>query len=140
MPFNAVIEGTYHDEWNRLNYKIAELQIPEGTQVINDGTYRYVNFESKPDEKSKGGLETMVDSLGFLPGIVLPFRGGTFPQVLERPRAVVLRDFRVFVDEGMLKDQKYVSVLPNILMNAGRIFNDEGTAKNYEKILTAQRT
>mgnify|MGYP001573208769 CR=1 FL=1 len=139
MPFNAVIEGTYHDEWMRLNYKIAELQIPEGTQGINDGNFRYVNFEKRP-ERPESGLETKVESLDFLGGIVLPFQGGAFPQILERPRAVVLRDFRVFVEQGMLEDQRYVTMLPNIIMNAGRLFNDERIAKIYEQVLTAQRT
>ena len=134
MPFNAVIEGTYHADWSRLNYKIAELQIPEDTLIINDGQYEYINFERR-SEKPESGLETKVDSLDYLIGIVLPFRGGTFPQVLERTRAVVLRDFRVFVEEHMLEDQKYVAVLPDIIMNAGRIFNDKGTVKNYEQIL-----
>jgi len=42
--FNAVIEGAYHDLWTDLNYKIAQLEVPEEVSVLNDGTYRYLLY------------------------------------------------------------------------------------------------
>lgn len=44
MKFNAVVEGTYHDQWKTLNYRVIEIKIPEETAIINDGTFKYKLF------------------------------------------------------------------------------------------------
>jgi len=125
--FNVFIEGTYQDEWKRLNYKMAQIKVPKNTTVLNDGIYKYKlygktdNFEDiqKADEGVEN-LETKIDSLGVCKGIVLQ-HGGLLPH-LERPRAVCMRDGRLYVDEHMIKDKAYVGSIQKILKKAGEIF------------------
>jgi len=125
--FNAVIEGAYHDLWTDLNYKIAQLEVPEEVSVLNDSTYRYLlygktdDFENIKTDSNADGLERKIDFLGFCEGVVLPYMGG-IPNLLERPRAVCLRDGRIFVDEHMLTNSAYLKAIPSIVKAAGELF------------------
>lgn len=138
--FNSVIEGTYHDEWFLFHYKLANLSIPKNVSLINDGTNKYSFFGKTEDfisvdqNKKTDSLEIEVDSLSFGPGIVLPFRGG-IPNILDRPRTISLRDGRIFVDEHMIIDEKYVKAIPEILQTANKLFTDKQTNENYKKIM-----
>jgi len=107
--FNAVIEGTFHDEWTRFNYKIVQIDVPVRTSVINDVTYKYglaavartKDFQSVIETSEIAEeREVKIDSLGFCNGVVLPYRGG-IPNLLERPRTVFMRDGRIFVERHM---------------------------------------
>ena len=138
--FNAVIEGTYHDEWTTLNYKLTNLTIPENVGIIKDGTYKYDFFGKTQDFNSiargqqVGSLEIKIGSLSFGSGIVLPFRGG-IPNILERPRAISFKDGRIFIEEHMVADEKYAGTVQQILQTARRLFEDRETNENYKKIM-----
>jgi len=138
--FNAVIEGTYHDDWTQLHYKLAHIQVPEDTGVINDGMYKYhfygktTDFQSvQPINGEAKGLEAKIDLLCFSPGVVLPYSGGT-PNILERPRTVCTKDGRIFIDESMLDNEDYLGVIPSMVQNAGEIFKKKSFAKLYREV------
>jgi len=131
--FNAIIEGTYADEWRRHNLKITLLDIPKNTISLNDETYMYHLYGRTEDFKSiqRGVLEDgsserdivrkNIESLSWCPGIVLPYRGG-IPNILERPRAVFMEDGRIFVEGNMVKDGLYLESLNKLVLQAGEIF------------------
>jgi len=139
--FDAVVEGTYHDEWNKLNYKITQLEIPENTEVLNDGTYKYKlhgrteDFENVQRAHGEtGNLETKIDFLGFCEGVVLPYGGG-IPNILERPRAVCMRDGRIYVEEHMTTDESYVEAVSSVVKTAGEIFRERKFSKLYGQVI-----
>ncbi len=145
MEFNAVIEGTYHDEWSNLNYKIALLGVSEGVALLNDSIYKYKFYGITEDfQKIQkinyeiGNLETKIDFLGFCDGVALPYFGG-IPNILERPRTVCTKDGRVFIEEHMLSDKAYLETVPSIIKNVGEIFNDKELLENifelYNKLV-----
>jgi len=139
--FNVVIEGTSQDEWGRLNYKVMELEVPEKTTTVYDGSYHYVLFGRTRDFQTieritsqPESLETKTERLSSCQGVALPYHGGSFPNVLERPRTLCLNDGRVYVDKGMLKDTQYVGAVSEIIKTAGELFQDKEAAKLYRKV------
>lgn len=73
--------------------------------------------------------------LGFCDGLILP-PSGIFPNFLERPRALILRDGRIFIDDHMINDQRYVEALEKIaLENAGLIFSDPKYESLYQELV-----
>lgn len=139
-PFNAVIEGTYHDEWSTLNYKLARLQVPENAAVLNDGTYKYqlhgktADFKNLQKAAGESSLEAKIEFIGFCNGVVLPYMGG-IPCILERPRTVCMKDGRIFVDEHMSTDKLYMDAMTSIMGSAGKIFQDKKFSDLYNKVV-----
>jgi len=138
--FNAVVEGTYHDDWRNLNYKIAQIVVPEDTAVLNDGKYKYKlhgrtdDFENIQRVNGEAGdLEAKIDFLGFCEGVVLPYKGG-IPNILERPRAVCMRDGRIYVDEHMVTDESYVNAVSSVVKTAGEIFGEKKFSELYNQV------
>jgi len=138
--FNVVVEGTYHDDWINLNYKIAQIDVSEDTAVLNDGIYKYKlhgrtddfeNIQRTNDEA--GDLEAKIGFLGFCEGVVLPYSGG-IPNFLERPRAVCMRDGRIYVDEHMATDESYVNAISLVVKTAGEIFREKKFSKLYDQV------
>ena len=130
--FNAVIEGSFQEGWKTLHYKIAELQIPTDTNLLNDGQYQYRLFGRTEDFQTiiqfsgKGNiLETRLESLSYCNGIILPIESSVLEYDLERPRAVCMRDGRIFVDNDMLDDKLYLDAFQKIVKNCGEIFQSE---------------
>lgn len=114
LKFNAVIEGTNQDEWSSLQYATRKMRIPSNTTVINDENYQFClygrtsDFQTvEPLEKSIETLETKINPLVF---------------ALERPRAICMRDGRVYVDKTMTKDEAYIRALDKIVQTAKEIF------------------
>ncbi|MBI2110464.1 hypothetical protein HYT51_01665 [Candidatus Woesearchaeota archaeon] len=137
--FNAVVEGTYHDEWRNLNYKLTQIEVPEDTAVLNDGIYKYKLHGRTGDFKNvqivngeSGGLETKIDFLGFCEGVVLPYDGG-IPNILERPRAVCMRDGRIYVDEHLATYESYVDAISSVVKTAGEIFREKKFSELYDR-------
>ena len=116
MKFNAVVEGTYHDQWKTLNYRVLKIEIPEEITTLNDGTFKYKlfgktdNFESIQKVEIEGP-EKEIDFVGFL-----------CSWFLERPRTICTLDGRIFVEEEMLKDDQSVNALPEIVKTSKKIF------------------
>jgi hypothetical protein len=134
--FNAVIEGTFHDDWRNFHYKLARLDVPTGTTVINDGVYKYRFHLTSSDgriidrTRPPGSVEATTDFLGFCPGVVLPYRGGTFSNHLERPRTVIMGDGRMFIEREMGKDVDYVKVAEEVaIRQAMEILFRDGIVK-----------
>ena len=122
--FNAVIEGTYHDNWSNLNYKITQIEVPENTAVLNDGTYKYKlhgrtdDFENVQRVNGEAGdLEAKIDFLGF---------------ILERPRTVCMRDGRIFVDDHMITNKAYLDAVSSVVKTAGEIFGEKKFSELYD--------
>ncbi|MBI2451512.1 hypothetical protein HYV50_00365 [Candidatus Pacearchaeota archaeon] len=138
--FNVVIEETYHDEWRRLNYKLANLEIPQNAVQIADGAYNYGFYGKtkdfkKVDKVKEESLEFKVHGfIGFCDGIVLPFRGG-IPNILERPRTLVFRDGRIFIEKGMMNDSKYMDMLESILDKAKKCCESQEINESYQKVM-----
>ncbi len=138
--FNAVVEGTYHDDWRNLNYKITQIEVPEDTAVLNDGTYKYKLHGRTEDSENiqrangeAGNLEAKIEFIGFCEGIVLPYRGG-IPNILERPRAVCMRDGRIYVEEHMATDESYVNAVSSVVKTAGEIFGKKKFSELYDQV------
>ncbi len=138
--FSAVVEGTYHDEWRNLNYKITQIEVPENTTVLNDGAYKYKLHGRTDDFKNvqrvneeTGDLEARIDFLGFCKGVVLPYQGG-IPNILERPRAICMRDGRVYIDEHLITDESYLSTVSSIVETAGEIFRERNFSELYDHV------
>ncbi len=121
QAFNAIIEGTFADDWSNFHHKLASLDIPAGIRMLSEGQEgRYTHYVLYgiilPNrDPYKVIMETspaeIVKPLSDLEGIVLPYAGGSFPHVLDRPRAVYLRDGRVFVECDMLKNDEYLDAI-----------------------------
>ena len=138
--FNAVVEGTYHDQWITLNFKITRIEIPENTAVLNDGVYKY-RLHGRTDDfehvqrvnGESGDLEAKINFLGLYEGFVLPYKGGIL-NILERPRTVCMRDGRVYIDEDMAIDKFYLSAVPSIVKAAGEMFGKEALSELYKQV------
>ncbi len=156
--FNVIIEGSYHDDPG-LHFKLAHLDIPEGTAVIHDGSYTYKCYEPdsdfQPVQKTAGkkgkkktppreegeDLEATVEQLSLCAGPVLWEEYRLTPSLLERPRTICFRDGRMYVDQDYAAIPEYVALLPKVLSAAWKIFNDEKYERFYEqrKVLGAER-
>jgi hypothetical protein len=127
---NALVEGTYHDEWGTLQYKFVNLPIGAAS-VINDGSYRYRLYGITPDfEKTisltdVGDLELQVEDLGCI---------GKYNPI-ERARALILKDGRIFIDQHMLKEQEYVGRLLGLLKIAREEFGIEKKSQKIESLV-----
>ena len=117
-PFDALVEGSFHDEWAHQHYTVAKLSAPKDVQVINDGDYQYELYGTTQDFKNinlttePSGLEFKTESLI-----------STSTMFIERPRSICLRDGRVFVDTDMKKDKAYLmQVVPNLINFAEHVF------------------
>ena len=141
--FNALIEGTYPDDWGAFHYKIAQLDVPKGINVVNDRSYRYLLYGMTRDfrdfyvyQRAFGEIdaEHEVDSLVFRDGIVLPFKGGN-PNVLDRPRSILLDDGRFFT--SMMWD-KYICFIREILKTGKEVFSNPELSRLYERVVLKQ--
>lgn len=138
--FNAVIEGGYSHGERHLYFKIDRIEVPENARVLDDGTLKYLlvgrarNFEDFQIINGEAdGLESQVSSLclgGFVLELGIP--------VLEKPRALCMRDGRIYIEESMKLDRAYLEVLSSVVQTAGEIFGDEIFSELYEKV-TRQR-
>lgn len=139
--FNVIIEGTFPDEWKNLNYKLAHIDIPEGTAVLNDGTYKYTLYGKTDDFKNiqrvqPGNLEVKIDPLSLCKGIVLSEREGIKNNpLLDRPRTVCTRDGRVYIDKDMTTEKSYIKDVPFIVENAGEVFGKPEASEMYKKLI-----
>lgn len=139
--FNTLIEGTYHDEWSFFHYKMANLEIKEDIIIINDGIYKYFLYAKRKDYRkldkkvSKENIEQKLNFLGFCDGLVLPV-SGQLPNFLERPRTLILRDGRVFIDDHMMDDQNYLKALEDIAKKrAKEIFSNTKYESLYQELV-----
>ena len=126
MGFNAVVEGTFHDEWCRSHYQTGKLNIPKNVSVIDDGTYKYsfhgttTDFQKVKESTCPGGIEVKVESINMMYNLFS----------IERPRAIMLRDGRVFVDKDFTLEGYIEAVNEgNIIKTAGKLFNESLTSK-----------
>ncbi|PIN81279.1 hypothetical protein COV11_02265 [Candidatus Woesearchaeota archaeon CG10_big_fil_rev_8_21_14_0_10_30_7] len=138
--FNAVVEGTAQDDWMTLNYKLTRIEVPENVVVLNDGVYKYKlhgrteDFENVQVTNAEAGdLEAKINFLGFCEGVVLPYCGG-ISNFLQRPRAICMRDGRVYIDENMATDDSYVNAVSLVVKTAGEIFSEQKLSKLYSQV------
>ena len=130
--FNAIIEGTEYDDWRSLKFKITYIEVPENTGVINDNTYKYLfygkteNFHDVKKEENRNSLETKVGSFAFCQGV---------PAILGRPRSLIMRDGRVFIDSDMMAREDYLKAIEDVLEDAKEFFESKEAAKVYKKSL-----
>ncbi|MFH0831245.1 MAG: hypothetical protein V1886_00025 [archaeon] len=113
---NAIVEGTYRDEWHRLRFLTTRLNIDKETSVLGEYSYTYQLYgRTKDFEEIQTGKEYGKQQ-----------QIGSFVFRMERPRTIVLKDGRVFVDEVMMKEQGYVNnCVPIILKQAKNIFKKD---------------
>ncbi len=135
LNFNAVIEGSFQEGWKTLYYKLARLEVPQDVSVLNDKTYRYQLYGKTEDFNGisiavGNGLEAKVPDLADCHGIVLS-NESDIEFMLERPRAVCMRDGRIFVDINMMEDAQYMDAMFDVVRNAGRIFQSGEYLKTY---------
>ena len=135
--FNAVIEGV-HQNKQGLHYKITQLQVPEDTVVLNDGVYKYQLYGKTEDFRriqscEVKDLEATIGFLGSYPGMILLHKGG-ITGVLNRPRVVFMRDGRIFIEDSMREDSRYLEKLhKEIISKVGGIFENDEHFKLYNR-------
>ncbi|MEA2003645.1 MAG: hypothetical protein U9O53_01655 [archaeon] len=128
-----------------MNYKITSLEVPEETEIINDGSYRYLLYGTTDDFYSfkladrsygagqeKSDAEMEAESLSLSKGIVLPYRGSV-SIVLDRSRAVCTKDGRIFVEEGMINDKKYLDAIGLLIEDVRETFEDPKLVELYKE-------
>ena len=130
---NAVVEGNSHYNLKIPLFKLVNLEIPENVFLIDDTSRRF-NFYGVTNDFKKierrdldVGTFKRVDRLSLCPGIVLPYRG-EFKSLLENPRTVILKDGRVFVENGIRRNLEYMRLLH------GEIISEAGEALSAETI------
>lgn len=139
--FDAVIEGTYHDEWNTLNYKLARLNVPSNVGTLKTGGYVFPlygvaeNFQNVKKTTSSSPVEINIDSLEMCNGVTLPYQGGERSQFIERPRSVYLIDGRIFIEKNMRYEPGYLDAVPKIVENSGKLFRNEGYRKLFTQVV-----
>ena len=133
---NALVEGTYPDEWDTLQYKFVVLPL-KAASVINDGSYNYILYGITPDFRKVipfntdvGDLEVQVEDLGCI---------GKYNPI-DRVRALILNDGRIFIDQYMSKDQEYVGRLLDLLKYAREEFGLEKKSPKIESLVPLQQT
>lgn len=146
--FDAIVEGTPADGMYDSTFKLIGLDVAENTNILNDGINRYmfhgtitysgVNRDSSflnPKEADIG------EPLSSYPGAILTeYTESKISSnaVLEYPRAVFLKDGRIFIRENLIQD--YLKWLPDILKITIKMFEEdyESLAVEYQKIMTQQ--
>ena len=129
MPsFNVLIEGSSFCPLD-LTFKTANVQIPQGVDVVYDGVHHYSllgrtgDFEdfSRDRRFVVVGREANIESLENCQGIVLPY-GPDFARTLSGPRTILLRDGRLFTNRS--RSFGYLRLIPEVLKEARRLFTD----------------
>ncbi|MFZ3077012.1 MAG: hypothetical protein WA139_00995 [Candidatus Aenigmatarchaeota archaeon] len=141
--FNAVIEGTFHDDWSNAHLKLSSLNVLEDIALVDDGVYKYRIYGKSSrlvkgisDVNYKKDSNAKVESLTFSKGIVLD--SASVPQggFLERPRMFCMRDGRIYVEEGMITQKEYFSsIVPHIVASAENIFGNSKWDEIYKNVL-----
>ncbi len=117
--FNAVIEGTFHDEWYCFRYKLTRIDVPPDVEILDDGIYHYILRDSGLAEVVHE-IEGLLDCEGLVLGDIFS----------NRPRSVFLRDGRVFVEEGLMHDE-YSGLVSELQKNAEVFFQDKRFSELY---------
>ncbi len=132
--YNAIVEGVCADLTYKLNYKFVEIAIPQEAGILNDGVYTYQlygNTDFQTIEENGGKIqEVSIDSLIFCKGPVVSFTPPS--RILEHPRAVIMRDGRVFVEQGEMGNVGYLKALHGTAVKtAGALFKNRKTSLVY---------
>ncbi len=153
---DAVIEGSFHDDWRHSYIKLARLNIPDESTVLNAGDYRFRLYGRTEDFENFSPVEGIenrvaeIESIPFCEGLVLDYGGGgigigSFPQhiakrVLESPRSICLNDGRIFLGRSFVDDESYKEmVLPKLLSAAHRVFRERYFIMPYQTAVEEQR-
>ncbi len=133
--FNAIIEGNTQDDPQRSHLKLItlsqEVHADMGRILDDKNKYSfYCGNSSPPNFKVlRGeGLECRIDSLSFYPGLILNSRG----YFLERPRALILQDGRVFVEDSLHRTD-YVLGLVARVSDLRSSFDSPVFKKDYQR-------
>lgn len=127
--FNAVIEGCFNDAWNNHHYKLAQLDIPSNISYLRDGVYIYKLYANTTDFKeiaeTNGNLEDLeanILSLSSCKGVIVSAWIGK-DNHLSRPRAIFLRDGRIFLEEVLYNNKSYTQTINSSLEFAKQTFS-----------------
>ena len=126
---NAIIEGKITNNVLQPHYTLAVKDIPREVSVICSNSEHYFLhsffvdqfFRMAPTED----CGCMAYDLMKVPGLMLPFRGGGEHHILHTPRAVFLRDERVFVHEWCTHNPQYMDSLTSMLFETKEMFENE---------------
>ena len=135
--FNAVAEGSFHDVWLEDYFKLLFLNIPEGVGILDDGIYEYflVDFENR--KTCRGKRQNVGSPVSLMPGVVRPEHDKRLVFLLERPRTIVLKDKRIFVERNMLDDGEYAGRIKEIVCSINNIYFGAGYENANERYKSA---
>jgi len=144
LKFDAVVEGISCNFRESSCYKLVLLNIPEKVEILNDGVYNYdLHYKAEdfrivrdlfPDEVIRG-LEARVNFLGLCEGIIFSINRRSFGRMLDRPRAVFMRNGRIYIERSLRHDEAYLKgKVPSIIGVVRRIFESPNYSKFCEEI------
>ncbi len=118
--FNALLEGSYHDDWQHSYFKLINLNVPPDISTIKDVSYKFSIHESANSEYK----ELVIDGpIGWIDGKILKKSGNSLLEnLLERPRLICLSDGRKFINLDMLDQKWYKKIIPDIIETSVQIF------------------
>ncbi|MBI3033046.1 hypothetical protein HYY69_06235 [Candidatus Woesearchaeota archaeon] len=142
--FNAVVEGSYVNPWMVSFWRIGCLDIPTSVKVVRE-RYKSNTYRFSPHSKvsvvvddGEGPLELEVKSLGSL-GVGLATEGEYTADFISHPRALFLRDGRIYVEESVRMQDWYRKAFPDIKKIAEIIFSDPYYQDAYRQALPIWR-
>jgi|GEM_PF-5503312 len=131
--FNALVEGTTHDDPRKSYLKLITLPEEIGSEVrtvIDDKnvySFYFPGSSPKPLVLMGEGLECRVGSLSFLPGLIVGQEG----YFLEQPRALILPEGRVFIEDSV-RHNSFLLDLVAKLNDLRGYFHDAHLKKEYQ--------
>ncbi len=144
---NIVIEGGFQNSWRDKHYKISGLAIPEGVTKINDGEYNFTlsgktDFVNIEEVKYNGNKEITIESLASCKGISLEYNNYPPNNWLQRPRSIITRDGRIFIDHSF--DIEYhveygTNIIPSMVALSKDFFNNKEWDEFYKKYSSVKK-
>ncbi len=141
---NAVIEGGFQGNWNSAHYKISNLIIPKNITKIDDGEFTFIlsgntyDFKRVEEAKYDENKEIIIDieNLASCEGIYLNSRDFPPSNWLQRPRAIVARDGRIYIDHSL--DINFhigycTDAVPHLVEFSGEVFGNKKWDDFYKK-------
>jgi len=142
----TIVEGTNAGDMYDSIFKLIGLDVANDTNILNDRINRYLfygtitNSGLNIDSSFLNPKETGIGQpLSSYPGAILTeYTESKISSnaVLEYPRAVFLKDGRIFIRENL--NQDYLKWLPDICRLTTKMFEDEDLAIEFQKIIDQQ--
>ena len=126
--FNAIIEGAYPEELRNTRWKLVNIAVPPDAGTILARRERFVHHSAANKTgltpiKNKGSAHRLED-IARMPGIICPALDDVrYKPERYQPRAICLKDGRVYINKRLLQDSAYMGEnLPALVSMAKEVF------------------